>query len=567
MDELPGDGQPDASIEWALRERTKEITALLEVSRLAHAAQNEHDLLTSVLPAIPPGWQYPEATAARLEIGTVAAQTPNYQPTPGSLTEPLVHEGLVLGRLTVACTPAAPAGNGGPFLPEERLLLRGLAEQITAALIRIRSQEELAYWADHDRQTGLLNRSAWSLEVARRTVEEPERPYAYVLVKASSLADINSTYGFAVGNRIVTELGSRIREHVGEMSSRDGARITFLRNDVPLDELRAYIQSEIVPVLNQPFEFTETAGLPIFLSSTVAAAHYPGHTRSAQAIAALAATALRRGTRGALGIVVADPVLDGVQRSAVDVLSLLRTAAERDEFRLHYQPKVDADGRMHGAEALLRWESGGLILPPSEFIAIAERGGVMRDVLLPLTLRMAFTQAAEWQRAGRRISVAVNLSPSSIVADDCVSIVLDELESAGLDPALAELEITEAAAVTDLVRTRTAVEAFRAAGIRVALDDFGTGYSSLALLRDLPIDVVKIDTTFVQRAPADPAAAVIVESIINMAHAVGAIVVGEGVEDADTARWLLERHVELLQGYYFSRPLPPDQVPTWRFAG
>ena len=239
----------------------------------------------------------------------------------------------------------------------------------------------------------------------------------------------------------------------------------------------------------------------------------------------------------------------------------LRRALERGELRLHYQPKVElGTGAVVGVEALVRWEHSvrGMV-PPGEFIPVAEEMGL----ILPIghwILQEACRQAREWREqhwAGGPIEVCVNVSARQFGHPGLVGEVARVLAETGLDPGCLVLEITESAVMEDAASTIATLRDLKDLGVRLAIDDFGTGYSSLAYLHRLPVDVLKIDRSFVDGLGREAEDTAIVRSVLGLAHSLGLQVVAEGVETAEQVEGLRALGCKIAQGYYFSRPLPP----------
>jgi EAL domain-containing protein (putative c-di-GMP-specific phosphodiesterase class I) len=231
---------------------------------------------------------------------------------------------------------------------------------------------------------------------------------------------------------------------------------------------------------------------------------------------------------------------------------------------LAYQPKVDpVTGRIAGAEALARWqhpEQGNI--PPDIFIPLAEHSGMIRPLTLHV-LETALNQCAAWRLAGHDLHVAVNLSPSSLLDTTLPDVVAALLARTGVPADRLILELTESSLMADPDGAARTLDRLNALDIRLAIDDFGTGYSSLGRLRELPIDEVKIDKSFVQRFGADHRDRAVVRSAIQLGHALELEVVAEGVEDVETYADLIREGCNLVQGYYISRPLPADRFAAW----
>jgi EAL domain-containing protein (putative c-di-GMP-specific phosphodiesterase class I) len=243
----------------------------------------------------------------------------------------------------------------------------------------------------------------------------------------------------------------------------------------------------------------------------------------------------------------------------------LRRAIERDELALHYQPKVDVHtGLVSGVEALVRWKHPDLgLVPPAHFIPLAEETGL----IIPLSkwvLREACAQSMAWHRQGLPpVRIAVNLSARQFIDDNLPEQTAKTLQETGMDPALLEFEITESMMMYNTDKTIEVLSAFRKMGIRIAIDDFGIGYSSLSHLKEFPIDIIKMDRSFVKDIPADQADAAIADAIIAMGKRLGIRVVAEGVETHAQLVFLRERGCDEIQGYYFSKPLPAGEFASY----
>lgn len=249
------------------------------------------------------------------------------------------------------------------------------------------------------------------------------------------------------------------------------------------------------------------------------------------------------------------------------VASALRTAIDRNELCLHYQPQVDLQsGAIYGVEALLRWQSSTLgAVPPSELIAVAE----LTDQIAAIgswVLHAACAQAAAWRRAGLAgLRVCVNISSKELVRGDLAQQIQSVLLETGAEPGMLGIEVTETTLVGDTLRAARTLHALRAIGVQIALDDFGTGYSNLSMLRSLPIDVIKIDRSYVHDVTAAPAQVSITRAVINMAHSLQMKVLAEGVETEGQLALLIANRCDAIQGYFFSQAVPAAEIETlWR---
>jgi EAL domain-containing protein (putative c-di-GMP-specific phosphodiesterase class I) len=258
------------------------------------------------------------------------------------------------------------------------------------------------------------------------------------------------------------------------------------------------------------------------------------------------------------------PAMNARAAERLSLENRLRQALQNEELVLHYQPIVDLrNGRVRGAEALLRWrhpEQG--LLPPSEFISLAEVSGLISPIGR-WVLRTACAQAREWQTLGNsRFTISVNLSPRQFVQTDLVAQVADALASGGLDAGSLDLEITESSAMENAEATVNTLWELRRLGVGISMDDFGTGYSSLNYLKRFPIDRVKLDRSFVRDIAANPEDAAIVRAVISMAHTLKLVVVAEGVENEDQLSFLRQHRCDEMQGFLFSPPVAAAEFET-----
>jgi EAL domain-containing protein (putative c-di-GMP-specific phosphodiesterase class I) len=239
----------------------------------------------------------------------------------------------------------------------------------------------------------------------------------------------------------------------------------------------------------------------------------------------------------------------------------LRKAVEHQHWELHYQPILDlADASTVGVEALLRWNdpNGGLV-PPGDFIPLAEEIGLI-EVIGDWVVEELVRQDERWRAEGLDLELSFNLSPRQLRQPEIGSRILSRLESGGVDPRRVVVEVTESTAMTDPDRTLRILRDLHARGLRIALDDFGTGYSSLSRLKHMPVDVLKIDRSFVREAHADAQAGSMVTAIVQLADGLGMTSLAEGIETEDERRFLTERGCRLGQGFVFSRPVPAADI-------
>ena len=429
-------------------------------------------------------------------------------------------------------------------------------------------QERLVRQSFYDTLTGLPNRSLFMDRVTHAlswTDPDEATPLAVLLFDLDRFKVINESLGHAVGDRLLAAVGRRLADTLrpADTLARLGGDEFAVLVDGLADEAAAEaLARRMIDALAAPF-FVEGRDTYVAASVGVAMSRAGGHS----------AADLLREAEIALYRAKADPsdrvALFRPQMSAVsmDRLELeldLRLAIERDQLRVHYQPLVDLrSGRTLGHEALVRWEhpTRGLMGPLS-FIPLAEETGL----ILPLgdiVLAQACRQARAWQLADARLAdlvVAVNLSARQFARPDLAARVAAVLAETGLAPASLELEITESLAMSDAEATGVTLRALHELGVRVALDDFGTGYSSLAYLTQLPLDVIKIDRSFVAGLHDSAASLAIVRAVVGLAQGLGIAVTAEGIEREDQLAELIELGCDRGQGFLFSRPAPAAEA-------
>jgi EAL domain-containing protein (putative c-di-GMP-specific phosphodiesterase class I) len=302
-------------------------------------------------------------------------------------------------------------------------------------------------------------------------------------------------------------------------------------------------------------------GLPIMLDAHVGISLYPEHGAHANELQRRADTALFDAKERAVAIAVYDPARDEQRRRQLALLGDLRRALNADELTLHYQPKVDMRSHtVRSLEALVRWDhpEHGRIRP-DEFVPLAERTGNI-SVLTAWVLKKALWQLREWREEGFEPDVSVNLSAADMSDPDIADFVIKQLQAFGVAPQRLVLEVTESAVMRETNNAIATMERLQQHGVRFSVDDFGTGFSSLAQFKQLPVDEIKIDKSFVLGLQPQSDDAVIVRSTIDLGHNLGVKVVAEGVETAIAWRMLLDLGCDLAQGYLISRPVPAEEV-------
>jgi len=412
-----------------------------------------------------------------------------------------------------------------------------------------------------DELTGLPNRR--SIVAAADEALSNGSPIAVVLLDLDGFKDINDSLGHRVGDDVLVTLGQRLR---ASLDSK--VMVTRLGGDefallVPSeDELRLFeIAQQTRLALREPLR-VDTIDLSIDASVGIAVRE-AGDT-SAIELLRRADIAMYEAKNSRAGVLLFDSAQDGLSHLRLRRGEALRLAITEGQLIVWYQPQVDARTRQVVAmEALVRWwhPTEGL-LPPITFLPDARRSGLM-PALTEVVMHRVLADARTWLDAGFTFRVAMNWAPPELVGGQLLGKLFTALEAANLPEDHLLIEVTEDSFLADPERARGVLHELRAHGIQVSIDDYGSGFSSLAYLRDLPVQELKIDRSFVAPVARDERSRMIVQTTSQMARALGLRFVAEGVEDAEAAAELLPLGVDVLQGYHIARPMPPDAVGPW----
>jgi diguanylate cyclase (GGDEF)-like protein len=421
---------------------------------------------------------------------------------------------------------------------------------------------EREHRATHDPLTGLANRMQFSELLDGSLLRDGARRALFVL-GLDRFSDVNETLGHDNGDVVLASLADRLRVAIpGSTAARLGGD-EFAVLTAPLapdEELRALCDELLAAVTSR----ITIDGLHLEIGATIGVSVAPEHGTDALSLLRGADTAMRHAKARRTGFEIYAGGGDRDTRRRLGLAHQLRQAIDGGELTVYYQPKIElGSGWPVGVEALVRWnhpEHG--FLPPDEFIPVAERTGFI-EPLTALVLDTALSQRRVWAEAGLELTVAVNVSARSLgdraLADRVTrALVRNRCPSDALT-----IEITETQLMADPVRAADALNELHGLGVRVSIDDFGTGFSSLSSLRALPLDEVKIDKSFVLSATQNPSDAAIVRSMTTLGRSLGLHVTAEGVEDEATLAFLAECGAHTAQGFYFSKPMPPDQIEAW----
>lgn len=421
-----------------------------------------------------------------------------------------------------------------------------------------------------DELTKLPNRTRFCYHF-RQCMEHSQSNHdhtAFIHLDLDRFIYVNDTFGNVVGDQLLRQVGQKLSElvrsvgFVARLGGDDFAiAVPKLMKRADLDALLA----EIGRVFEEPFFIAEQ---DVFIVPSMGAAMYPDDVSHADddlaydELARYAETALQSAKKQGEKYQFYDSSMNAGAHARLTLEGALRRALERDEFRLFYQPQIDVvSGKVIAVEALLRWERGdqGMVMP-NDFIPLLEDTGL----IIPVgewVLQRACQDQRQWTAAGHTaVAVAVNLSPRQFRNRDLVHMIGRVLEESKMPPQLLELEMTESSIMDDPEFALQTLGACHDRGIRISIDDFGTGYSSLSYLKRFPLDVLKIDRSFVIDVPGDGDDAAIIEAIIAMAHRLKLRVIAEGVETVEQQDFLRKHDCDAVQGYFFARPMPFDDL-------
>ena len=300
-------------------------------------------------------------------------------------------------------------------------------------------------------------------------------------------------------------------------------------------------------------------GFPVAVEASLGVAVLPDHAPDAETLLRRADETMYSAKNGEWGVFVCEPKSDGRGIGRISLLVDIPAALQADEFFLEYQPQISLlSGETVGVEALVRWRHPVVgVLPPLEFIGLAEQTELI-GAITEWVLRQALTQCEAWRRQGQQLRVAVNISARNMHDVRFPELVTGLMRETGVDPGAVELEITENTIGLDRSTTQSVLTRLRASGLSISIDDFGTGYSSMAQLRELPVDRIKIDRSFVTNMARKDRDALIVRAIVQLGQALGMETSAEGVEDAGVAEMLLGLGCTTAQGWLYGKAMPPD---------
>jgi diguanylate cyclase (GGDEF)-like protein/PAS domain S-box-containing protein len=565
--------------EEAIRRSEARKTAILDGALDAIVTIDAHGRIVEFNPAAERTFDYPRDEVIGRDMAQLLIPPPHRERHRAALARLASDgDGRILGKrvkmnamrsngvefpveLTVARidTPAGP-------------LFTGFVRDIT---YQKRFEDEVAFLAYHDKLTGLPNRAMFEelLTLALARAERRHQGLAVMWLDLDNMKMVNDSLGHASGDELLRQVAERLRAVCREedvVARLGGDEFMILISDIAMQaqELTRNSASTVVAAetvagriaeaLRQPFQLS---GIEFFVSASIGISVYPLDATDGRSLLTHADSAMYRckkagpGGHALFAAHVADP------GSQLSLATGLRRAAEERQWVLHYQPIIDlSEGRMVGVEALLRWNhpQRGLV-EARDFIALAEEMGLINSIG-EWVMEDLLKQHRAWRQRGVELDVSFNVSARQLWHPDFVENLLARLDGPTVDTERMVVEVTETAAMTDPDRTQHAMDILRRRGVRFAIDDFGTGYSSLSRLKDLPVDVLKIDRSFVHDLPHNQHACSMVKAVIQFALSLGMTPLAEGIETREQWQFMVENGCPLGQGYYFGRPAPAIEV-------
>ena len=437
---------------------------------------------------------------------------------------------------------------------------------------RTLAQKQLQYEAYHDILTDLPNRRFFH-ESLNNLVQgnHQQKPFSLILIHIDRFDLVTSSAGFKTGDLLMQAVSQQLRAfcqgycslNLEEKLYRlDSNKFSLLLDHLPEHNFAEHLATELHQTMEKAVCITEQE---FHLSLSIGISHYPSHSLESEALLANADAALTRIKEdGGDGILCYSQDIQDKEQAWIALERDLRQSIEKNELQLYYQPKITAyKHKMNGVEALIRWfKSDGKMVSPAEFIPIAEQTGLIITIG-DWVIEQAFRQLKNWQSLNllnEGFSIAINLSAKQFQHADFISSIKQRLSEADIDPQFIELEITESLLMGDIDKSIHIMHQLKDIGFKLSIDDFGTGYSSLSYLKQFPIDKLKIDRAFVMDIESNNDDKILAKSIIDLAHNLNLSVIAEGVENDQQLKIIEQLGAEEIQGFYFSKPKPANEI-------
>ncbi|TQV88134.1 bifunctional diguanylate cyclase/phosphodiesterase [Aliikangiella coralliicola] len=481
-----------------------------------------------------------------------------FEKVKGGIVIPLIYQNEALGAVTIGFK------YDSKFPSDELEFYRTIGSSISLALANARQYELMESLATHDNLTGLPNRNALNQDsrVALKALSRNEKLLGLILVDLDRFKEINDTLDHQIGDKLLKLVGPRISDAINDTDTRvyrlGGDEFCVLVcNKSDLDSISAI--AELIKIsIARAFVVD---GLNLEISSSIGVMITRGEQYSFSEMLRCAELAMYHAKNEGRSICEYTPSLDADTNQRFVIMSEMAEAIRNDELVLHYQPKYELKtGKIIGCEALVRWQHKQYgLLPPAKFIPLVE----LTQLIRPLTywvMKTAMAQMQQWKREGILINVAINLSTRNLTDEDFIGQVDSLMQEFEIEASEIEFEVTETALMSNLDQAMQQLNEFNLRGIHCSLDDYGTGYSSLSYIKKLPLDVLKIDRSFISQMLEDKEDRIIAQSTIDLAHSLGMKVIAEGVEDENTLRELAAQGCDYIQGYHISEPVDAESL-------
>jgi diguanylate cyclase (GGDEF)-like protein/PAS domain S-box-containing protein len=573
-----------------------DVTELMSAQAELHEAKTKYGALVEQIPAIvyvDVADEHMSTTYVSPQIEQILGYSAQEYIDDPKLWENILHPD---DRDEAMATYLRGRESGVPFVFEYRLFARngravwfrdsaivltdgeGKPEYIQGVMLDITdgklAEERIAFLAYHDRLTGLPNRTMFDelLGLALARAKRHDLGVVVVTVDLDEFKLVNDSLGHEAGDALLVQCAQRLSDATREtdLVARPGGDEFFLlmadldrTQVVPGSHEGVSVAAESVALriqeaLRTPFMVGETE---LYVTASLGISLFPEDAADAPTLLKNAETAMFRSKRSGPGGYVLHAKDDADSIVRLSLSTRLRRAVEQEQWMLHYQPLIDLESaEMIGVEALIRWsEPNGGLVPPGEFIPLAEEMGLI-DAIGAWVVDEVCRQDRSWREEGLELDISFNLSPRELWQDDVADRIVAPILRSGMDPNRITVEVTESTAMTNPDRTLGILHELHARGLKLAIDDFGTGYSSLARLRYMPVDVLKIDRSFIRELDRDAQNASMVSAMVALASNLGMTPLAEGIETEAEWRALVARGCERGQGYFFSRPVPADEI-------
>lgn len=455
---------------------------------------------------------------------------------------------------------------------QQKMAVIALQTEIDSASARMQKEVEerqvaeqrILQLANYDDLTGLPNRAILNQTITQSLAKSKrfKKQLAVLFIDLDRFKLINDTLGHGAGDFVLKTIAERFKQCIREsdtLARLGGDEFVILIEELSDPKYVAGVAQKLVGAAQQPFLIQ---GQECHVTASIGISTYPNDGKDAGALLKNADIAMYRAKeqgKNNFQYYSEQMNMHSLQRLALE--SSLRHALDRNEFQVHYQPIIETNSqRIVGVEALVRWQHPDMgMVGPMQFIPIAEETGLITDIGR-WVLETACKQGNAWREMGHLLNISVNLSPRQLSEPDLIAEFQNAFVKTGFPPTQIILEITESLMLNNPDETVVVLQELKDLGIRIAIDDFGTGYSSLAYLRRFPIDTLKIDRSFLQDIPGDADSSALTAAVVGLGHSMHLNVIAEGVETSEQRDFLIEHKCQMMQGFWFSRPKPADDI-------